>query len=323
MFALFDLYIELTKTRIVYRLNEPYSKDDVIQILNDAVKWINSQTNSPFDYSHVLTQAATNLGLRNDTDIQYVIDYAMDKKIPLILTDTLRSLTPASIDRYLAYLNLGTNSPIESIAEARKYLPNVFVETQWSRDEEFVQLVRIFVKASHLMTEASRNEVDLNIVRVARLVNYEDFIALIKLKSGSCLQLSDKTKITWAIGGSIQNPDPRAFDYFFDKYLVTLEVDLRKLVVSCPNIRSLRKLMLFAYGMDRYPTFERLDRVVFSQLALLGTFKLESLRREFDTTAIGRQCDMLFLNAQAEIVISCLKTNLPNVLVDLVLQYLV
>ncbi len=316
-FRLFEFNALAISYLIVGYLKESYRKEDVIRELDHAMKLIEVH-----DYQVVFSLAAATLGGRDDVGIQYVIDYAIDKKIPLILIDSLRSLTHTSIDRYVAYLNMGGDLPIESIAEARRYLPNVFIEAQWSGDREFVSLVQILIKVSHLMTVESRDRVRLDIVRVAKLVKYEDFIALIKLRDHPCQQLEDVNVILPAISASLQNPDVRVFDYFYDTYLVTRDIDLTELIVGIPVARSFRKLILFAHSIKQYPQIASISNDVFVQLALLGTFKDPLLRNNFSTIFNFEPSYISDVCNKADLVICCLKSKLPNVLVDLIIQYI-
>ncbi len=325
MFQLFSVHCEETGIDFKCDLPEDCSNEDVGDALDEALNNPDSLTVR----NQIINQAASCLF---PDDLQYVLDYASKRSIPVDLDATVQYSDHPSIQKYLTYLRQHQLSIpkmlYDRIIHILIYSPNL----------HFVAWVKMLARERFTISETTQLNRGSLVHRLIRSVCYHDMVQLL----GHPKSFTSDTILMW-LDVSIQNPDTRVFDTILDA-LHDCPPDTHRLnsdipYLYDPNLRSLTKLIKFvlsrkyAKGEDdpscRFRISFKMEEL--ESMALLGPFKdplfidmvLEIGKTRtinFDRATRDR---LKRMDQLADQVITCLRSKLPNVLVDLVLDYLV
>lgn len=261
----------------------------------------------------------------------YVFEYSTRRSIPIFLN--VAKIHDDSIARkYLEYLRLQDSDVRNVLYE------NIVDNLCVPNDKELVRQLQMLIRVGFVIAELSEHQAEYIIYPVIRLLCYDDFVQCTNQRIGRCTDWLKRSK--WfkvsLLDHSIQNPDGRVFDAMLDA-LVDIEPNSDLQYLHNPNPRSLTKLIKFALSRKCTKGWDLSRRLrtslrfhAFESIALLGQFRdpafidmmLKMRSIQLNSHYPTRE-EFPELDRRADIVITCLKGKLPNVLVDLVLQYLV
>ncbi len=328
---MFSVYVGRDKPRLIEYVPERYSEQDVVSALDRGRQTL-TDLQLLGTCEEMVEQAALKLEQWNrdsnisnaiaadgalDTEIQYVIDYAIAHNIELRFGANITFLSKQSLDRYLLYFNTRLRKDSQ-----RAFVYDITIRLELVDDTEFVSLVNILSKID---VDDWNNRYTVDINRVVRLMCYKDVMRVLKMNV--MVSTMTKGRIKRAFCSSLINPDSRVFDHFFDTYLIgssAYKIDPTLIrVADKPNIRSLFKLIRHLSATpDTQVTyrFTQYDKTV-QKLALLGALKHRNIVHALKLNDSGGMAKLIRYDHLADNVITCLKSKLPNVLADLVLQY--
>ncbi len=307
---------------------EDCKTDDIKFALDKVMR----QTDHPLSQdvrTMIFRQSMMSLPKRQGADIQCIIDYAIEFNIPLRGVH-LTVFTIEALATYARYFN-GNHL---TAREKR-------IEVMWSSvllprldDRQFILVVKMMVQAmatypydAHLPMISPDQ-----LIRVFKMYPCEDVSVVDQTLEP--MDVDYKQHLWPLVIASIHNPDGRVFEYVRDKYLATRLIELKDITIDQNvNLQSLCKMIAFNTNTQHCAgdrsckltfSFTCWDEIVKS-LALIGSLKDPNIvsalirddRCDEDQSWItkSRQC--------MDDTIVCLKCKLPNVLVDMVLQYLV
>ncbi len=252
---------------------------------------------------------------------KYLLDHASKYNIPIDLKLIVGFADIACTQIYLMYLRdhglmIGKalyDNIIKVLDQCSGHDPRV----------SFVPWIRMLVEEKFVLredTEFTRGIID----RAIPIVPYDDFIRLLNNRQ------SFKSNFDQVLE-SIQNPDGKLFDFLYEK------CSTRQLESTVPdfwefNVRSLAKLMRFESQRDT--DLSRIFRAkvngqCLESMAMLGLLKDQSFVNTLFKISLRyisykiTHPKVTEANRQANVVIACMKSKLPNVLVDMVLDYLI
>ncbi len=317
-----------------------------LEEIDDA---LDKAMNDP-DSIHVREKIVAQAGLKlfgNPDELKHLLDYASKRSIPVVLAHELTSDRYRSMSIYLNYLGTHASTmPTVSIART-EFVDRMIRSLQYCHEDRFVLRVKILVNGGFNFREVARDErntgsIEHALHRSSKLLCYEDFVRFLDISSGSkwmmCLKhltCLNTFKLSFGLlNYSIQNPDGKVFDLILDNFPIDTVLHASIPYIDDFNPRSLVKLVKLnlSCGNDLARQLRVPYKVdAFQLLALLGTYKdtllLDTLislglTRSYGSELLTREA-LRAMDHLADMVISCLRTKLPNVLVDLVLQYLV
>ncbi len=257
----------------------------------------------------------------------YVLEYASKRRISVYLSATVTHTDLVPVRKYLTYLIQ------RKLSIPTRFYDKIIDALLGYSPDRFIDWIKMLIGVGFTIPKTERRVLWLAI----QSISYPDIVRLL----GDTTFASVAT-IEW-LDCSIQNPDGRVFDALLE--MVRHHPPTIRAAPSSihyhynPNLRSLTKLIQFVLfrkctkGWDdpslRFRTPLKLESL--ESMALLGSFK--------DSIFVDMMCKigstvnrnfqhptpelLVQLDRQANIVIAWLKDKLPNVLVDLVLEYLV
>ncbi len=341
--VLYDKYLQSEHASIYGQVEIPYTHRDVETILEHErlKRWNHHET-----MERIVWFTAVTLGERNGDDFKFVLDYAIKHQIQVKCTVELARLLDSSLAKYIEYFS-GKHLSDATKMKCCQTVIGGMLNDSMTHGPKLARLINILLKLN--LQDASSTykvQVDAKFGKQLREVlllgcqfsNYNDFIKLYNLQSQPHLfEPIDRHAVKF-LRTSMYNRDGRVFDYFYDKYVLTNKIEIRLMAValsSLCNPRSLLKLLkaemkqndsghFYRYGLTR-------NIEVMQRFALLGEFKDPMFVKGFHSddvplaeSKIEETRDLLRnIDTQSDTVIRCLKSKLPNVLVDLVLSYLV
>ncbi len=333
MFNLFSVPLDDGISIIKADCPIPYTHRDIVTVLDRYTT--GAWTVYPTTVCRVVSATAITLGKRNADDFKFVLDYAIKRNIAIGPSVEFVDLLDSSLVKYFEYFN-GNHLTAEAKMNYRHTMMTVAVACH---DSKFTPVLNILFKLNFQDTTGPIGSIfkkDLrHVLMVAtRSVDYSHFIKLLTIQRMPHLFVSLDILAAYFIQGSTFNPDGRVFDYFFDKYAINIDsnaIYLGALGLSGKlNTRSAFKFLKAEMKQSKKGYFNRHELAqngnLMREFALLGAFKdpmfVRGLHPKDVPVMLETRNFLKTIDNQSDKVIACLKSKFPNVLADLVLQYL-